>query len=294
MRKRLLYLSAVCLAAVACGSLPKSDTVDYYLKGSSPKSFDRKVALIAAGQSNIDGRVPYDQMPEWLSKAQPIQKCLYVKNSEKGPFEPVNITERWAFDLVTYYHLAQVSPQPFYVIKWTQGGTSIDPKGDNIYHWTADYEQLESPEYSLLQKFENEIRWHVAQYGSDFDIRAFIWHQGESDRGDLGTGSHERYYDNFRNLIAYVRGIVGNPHLPVIAGSISHHSEQYDPVVEAAQKRIASEDPDFVLIDMSGAAMLDPYHFDAAANIYLGEMVFNALIDLGIFQGRKLNPVRPW
>ena len=282
MKKSMIYLLAACLAAAACGGV------------KSIPSSDRKIAIIAAGQSNIDGRVPYEEMPDWLRKAQPISKCLYVKNSETGPFEPVNITERWAFDLVTYYHMAQASKEPFYVIKWTQGGTSIDPKGDNVYHWTTDFDQLESLEFSLLKKFENEIRYHVAEYGSDFDIRVLLWHQGESDRGDLGTGSHERYYDNFRNLIAYVRDIVGNPHLPVVAGTISHHSQQYDPVVEAAQQRIAAEDPDFILIDMSGAGMLDPYHFDAAANIYFGEMVFNALIDLGIVKADKLTPVRPW
>lgn len=144
---------------------------------------------------------------------------------------------------------------------------------------------------SLLQKFEESIRFHVKTNGEDFDIRAMLWHQGE---GDIGKGTKLRYYDNLRNMIAYIRGVVGNARLPVITGTISHHSKEYDATIEEAQKRIAEEDPYFYLIDMSGATLQDNFHFDAKCSEYFGKMAFDKLIDAGVIEAKKLNPQRPW
>ena len=276
------------------GATTSGDSAKYYLKGASPKSFssEKKICILAAGQSNIDGRVPYADMPADIQAAQPIANCHYVKNSESGAFSPLNITGKWAFDLVTYYNIAIA--QELYVIKWSQGGTSIDPLGTGANHWTADYEKLASESNSLLLSFENEIRNHIASNGENFDIRAMLWHQGEGDYAGAGAGVPDRYYTNLRNMISYVRGIVGNERLPIITGTISEHSHQYDATVHAAQVRLASEDPYFILIDMSGAPLLDNYHFNAASSIYLGEMAYNALIDLGVISGEKLTPTRPW
>ena len=147
---------------------------------------------------------------------------------------------------------------------------------------------------SLLKEFENSIRAHVDAYGDTFDIRAMLWHQGEGDRGDIGKGTEKRYYNNLRNMIAYVRGVVGNARLPIIAGTISHHSKQYDATIEEAQKRIAEEDPYFFLIDMSDATLQDNFHFDAVSSEYFGKMAYDKLIDAGVLDAEKLNPKRPW
>ena len=96
-------------------------------------------------------------------------------------------------------------------------------------------------------------------------------------------------------MIAYVRGVVGNARLPIITGTISHHSKQYDATIEAAQKRIADEDPYFFLIiDMSGATLQDNFHFDGTCSEYFGKMAYDALIDAGVIQAKKLYPRRPW
>lgn len=195
---------------------------------------------------------------------------------------------------MTYYHIAKTANKELYVIKWTQGGTSIDALGNSDAHWTADYENLRGGGISLLQKFEESIRYHIKSNGDDFDIRAMLWHQGEGDRGDIGKGTELRYYDNLRNMIAYIRGVVGNARLPIITGTISHHSKQYDATIEDAQKRIADEDPYFLLIDMSGATLQDNFHFDANSSEYFGKMVFDKLIEARVIEAKKLNPQRPW
>lgn len=105
-------------------------------------------------------------MPTAIKNAQPITNCHYIKKSESGTFESLNITGNWAFDLVTYYNAAITADEETYVIKWSEGGTSIDPLGDG-HHWTADYEKLSSEQYSLLLKFEKEIRNHIASDGNN-------------------------------------------------------------------------------------------------------------------------------
>ena len=81
-------------------------------------------------------------MPESIKNALPLRGTYYVKNDVEGAFAPINITGKWAFDLVTYYHITKVTQDDLYVIKWTEGGTSIDPLGDSDHHWTADWERI--------------------------------------------------------------------------------------------------------------------------------------------------------
>lgn len=300
--KKMKYISIfvmVLLLLNSCGNRGNSHSKEEamsYLKGmmaSKDLRSDKKICALAAGQSNIDGRVDYAQMPESIKNAQPLRGTYYVKNSVEGAFAPINITGKWAFDLVTYYHIAKVTQDDLYVIKWTEGGTSIDPLGDSDHHWTVDWERIGGGN-SLLKQFEREILAHIESNGDDFEIKALLWHQGEGDRGDIGKGCDERYYVNLRNMIAYIRGMVGNVNLPVITGTISHHSKQYDKTIEGAQKRLAAEDPYFYLIDMSGATLMDNFHFDAESSIYFGEMCFDKLIEAGVIQSNKINPRRPW
>lgn len=262
---------------------------DYYLKGNSPKTLLKYPCILVAGQSNADGRCPYTDLPTEMKNALPYSDCMFVKNSLTGSFSAYNNTGNWAFDGVVYYYMSVVNSLDMYSIKLTQGGTSISADGDGTAHWTADYEDIEEGETSLLKDFEQEIRNHIASDGNNFDIKAVLWHQGEGDRNVANT-----YYEELKKLVSYIRGITGNSRLPFITGTISHNSSQYNATIEAAQIRLAEEDPYFYLVDMGGAPLQDSYHFNAAASVYFGEMVFNALIDYGVITASKLTPTRPW
>ena len=270
----------------------------YYHKGASPKTFNKLPCIITAGQSNAEGRCPYEEIPVEIKNAMPIENCHYVKNSENDPFESLNITDMWAFDLIVYYNMAVTNKQEMYVIKWAVGGTSIDMEGATNMHWTADYEEvIRDGQTSLLRNLENEIRNHLASDGNKFDIRAILWHQGEGDGGESVTNRDEvasRYYDNLKNMIAYIRGIVGNETLPFITGTISKNSISYNQKIQDAQEKLAKEDPNFYLIDMSGATLRDTWHFDSESAIYFGEMAFNCLIDAGVVNAEHLSPIKPW
>lgn len=281
-------IAKTCIGRVATDHLSQ---LSYYNKGAALKSSEKAIAIISAGQSNIDGRVPNAEMPPEIKSSMPMANCHYAAGGTTAQFQPLNLTGQWAFDLIPYYNISSVLNKELYVMKYSLGATSIDIEGTNS-HWTADYEPvIKAGQTSLLRIFEDLVKNRMRMDGDKFDIRAFLWHQGE---GDCAEGPAARYYSNLKNLIAYVRGMVGNACLPFITGTVSHKSEQFSQEVEDAQKRLADEDPNFYLIDMSGAPLLDQYHFDAQSTIYFGKMAFNALVDAGVLTASKLEATRPW
>lgn len=237
-----------------------------------------RFTLLAAGQSNIDGRCAYALRPDYLQEAS-IPYCYINRNSKDGKFTAFTLENRWAFDAVVYHHLSQALQDRFYVIKWSQGNTSIDAKGANNRHWTPHFNTLDSMEQSLLMDFTEAIQACQNNKAANLDIKAFIWHQGEGDRN-----VSERYYNNLKDLIHYVRTLVGKPELPFITGTFSHKSGQYRPTVEAALLKLASEDPNMYVVDLSKAELMDRYHFNAEWSEYFGEKVFNLLIESGALE----------
>ena len=103
--------------------------------------------IIAAGQSNTDGRTSNKDLPDYIKAlakdtveysegAYPY--CRIAQNDPDGKFIPfwprAARSERnnlWAYDAVTYYWLEQLLKDKFYVIKWAVGGTSIAPNYDS-------------------------------------------------------------------------------------------------------------------------------------------------------------------
>lgn len=271
-----------------------ASVTDYYLKGKANKAYnDKKLCIIAAGQSNIDGRVPVAELPDYIKL--PIANCLY-NNKAGGTFAELSEdllisaydTKCWAFDLVVYNQLCSVDGQNIYVIKHSMGGTSIDTDGATDYHWTADYEYLTDSAKSLLLTFEKYIRESITSQGENFEIRAVLWHQGEGDTVTEVVAN--RYYENLKKVIAYIRGVVGNPVLPFITGSFSkeRNTPEYDTIREA-QKRIEQEDPYFYLVDMYDSTLRDAYHFDAKSSEYFGKCCYNYLIDAGVISSEKID-----
>lgn len=153
--RNVCFVALLVVGLYSCGNKTThqgKEAAMYYLKGASHNVFQKNICIIAAGKSNIDGRCFYDEMPTYIKGAMPMANTHYVKNSIEEPFAPINIQEKWAFDLVIYYHIAKTVNKELYVIKWTQGGTSIDALGNSDAHWTADYENLRGGGYFLTAK----------------------------------------------------------------------------------------------------------------------------------------------
>lgn len=266
---------------------------DYYIKGEAPKlERTKKLCIIGAGQSNIDGRVPASELPSYITL--PMSGMYYEKNSLAGQFtNNYPAVSEWSFDLIMAYHIIQtIGADNFYYIKWSQGGTSIDKTGDGQAHWTADYEGL-TENNALLLEFNKEILKSIKENPDTFEIGAMIWHQGEGDRGTYSTIAAANYYTNMKKVIAFCRGITQNDCLPFILGTVSENSSQYDSTVDNAIRTIAREDPYVYLIDMKNAVLRDSFHFNDEWSIYMGEKVFDALIDAKVITGTKINPSEP-
>ena len=155
----------------------------YFIKGQFYKKETTKpIGIIAAGQSNIDGRNSYSDLPnDFITNNNKIHICKNIN----GTFNDFSIseTEKWGFDYIVYNYLTNESygnQNDLYVMKYSMGGTSIDKDGATDYHWTADYEELNDIKYSLLSTLEKIIR-NASENNQSFDIKAILWHQGEGD-----------------------------------------------------------------------------------------------------------------
>lgn len=261
--------------------------------------------LITAGQSNTDGRVSNRLLPYRIRQmakdtinylSGKYKYCRMAQNRVDGQFAPYwpldkNKDPKWAYDAVVYYMMEKAVQEEFYVIKWAVGGTSIACPNDTAKgaFWSANPKWLskttstEKGGNSLLLSFTESIDACIDQTLSKikrgYQIDAFLWHQGESDykRG-------KEYYDNLKAVVAYVRthlsGKTGKDYskLPFIFGSIPKNSRQYNADVETAMKRLAEEDSNILLVDMSnGELQDDQVHFNEKSAEYLGKQMFEHL-----------------
>jgi hypothetical protein len=114
-----------------------------------------------------------------------------------------------------------------------------------------------------------------------------MWHQGEADRTQPAA-----YHDNLRQLVSYLRACIvektGDPSyatLPFIAGTVNRNSTQYNAVVEQAVLQLATEDPNFHVVDMSDCKLgSDVLHFDASGSVDAAQRMFEKLKSLGLLE----------
>ena len=287
-----LFVLSLTIASASCSD--NGTTSNPNADGGSSK----RIAIITAGQSNSDGRNPFDEFP---SEFQPRNPSVHIFKDGTGRYSDFQITHKedgkdWSYDAIVYNLLTSKEyggQDEIYVMKRTKGGTSIDPKGESDYHWTVEYDKLPEISKSLLLNFESIIKAAMAAKGSEFEIKAFIWHQGEGDSNEQEVA--ERYYDNLKKMLAYVREVVGNPELQFICGNISESNitNKYKDIVNDAFDKLSSEDPFFHVIDLRHAQLFDNWHFNSKWSEYFGQKVYDKMVDLGIVNGKKVNPAEP-
>jgi len=234
---------------------------------------------------------------------------------------------RWAYDAVTYYYIGQALGETFYVAKTSYGGTSIDPSISNSpsghdnawlpqygggYHWSADptflsattiagttFEQGgttydgQSMLLAWMANVDAAIDAIKAQ-GDTPDVKAIIWHQGESDKNASGS-----YYSNLKAMVKYVRdhlvektGESKYATLPFFCGTIPHASSLVNSTVEKAFFALEDEDANFHVIDLRDLTMLgDAKHFDAPSAELFGKRLYNRMVDESVISGSRLDDV---
>ena len=267
---------------------------------------------IVAGQSNADGRVPQSQLPEYIRK-DGYRYCLWSYGSgdmlrASGRFVPykphvakVMDEDCWGFDAIVYHLLDSALSRPYYVIKQTVGGTAIDTlcrRSTRGMFWCAapDYLSRERSAsrggHSLLLALKEQIDECVdstlSQLSEGYDIRALIWHQGESDQSQGGC-----YADNFREVVSALRhhlvektGEQRYARLPVICGTFSKNSRQGSAQVAEALRQLERTELNIHVVEASDLTLLrDRLHFDAQGAEELGRRVFRLLQTLPLCLG---------
>ncbi|MBP5523478.1 MAG: hypothetical protein J6X74_04590 [Bacteroidaceae bacterium] len=287
----------------------------------------QKSVFLYAGQSNADGREFNQNLPAYMMNNGSLPSSPYTHlkwasicgNPSKRTFGTRTFYsgERYAFCDVANYWIDQASSQNFYAIKCAYGGTAIAPgvTAEKLPIWYADAEwmqthfaykgdditQEEFKNYNSLTKnltegFASLVDGTLAAIEGGYDVKAIMWHQGESDRN-----ASESYYTNFKTMIAFMRNAIfqvtgdeSDLTLPFIFGTICHNSTQYNAKVEQAQLQVAKDVPNVYYIDMSDVTLRsDNLHFDGPATEYLGKMMYNKLVDLNLVDGEKVDAPRP-
>ena len=267
--------------------------------------------FIVCGQSNSDGCIPLSDYPADMH----TDLCRYsyddgshFRNGQFEDYRPYSWRgDEFGYDAFVYDYLSRSYNEPFYVVKVTAAGTAIDPSAESYNNWywscNPDWYNAQTATTlggkSLMKSFErafNACRSQTLQaLKNGYDVKAILWHQGESDYHANGPAN---YYDNLKALIAHMRqyvyqqtGQTSALSLPFILGTVPHVGMLYHPTVEAAQHRVADEDEHVYLVDLSEVPLMgDDLHFGAEAGRYFADQVNKQLVALGICD--EVEPVK--
>ena len=289
--------------------------------------------FITGGQSNTDGRLGADTLPEYLASNERALVSYHAPLAEArlgvfAAYAPCSGTTgqpgNWAYDAELYYHIGNALQTPFYVAKTSYGGTSIRPSVNNSpsghsnawlagygsgYHWSADEEFLaatvsagrtfekDSTTYdgqSLLKSWIENIDAAIDALKADNkspDIKAIIWHQGESD------GNNGLYASDLTAVVTYVREHLAEKlkddkylTLPFFCGNIPRKSSLFTVNLDRNFATIeATADNNMHVVDIYDLTMKsDNKHFDAASAVVFGKRLFNRMIDEGVIDATKV------
>lgn len=178
--------------------------------------------FIYAGQSNADGREYTTNLPDYMTSNGSLPSSPYAHlkwasicgtpSASTFGTRIFNSGERYAFCDVANYWIDQATNSDFYAIKCAYGGTAIAPgvTAEKLPIWYADAEWMQThyaykgdditqPAYAnynsltknLTEGFASLVEGTLKAINGGYDVKAIMWHQGESDRN---AASHLRHY----------------------------------------------------------------------------------------------------
>jgi len=261
---------------------------------------------ILAGQSNMDGLGLIKDLPEDLNK---VQQEVYIYNpnrrndqeeiEEIGYWEALRpghgsgfsivggqsrYSDKFGVELSFALKMRELNPsQRIALFKYAKGGASIHPDAaGNWGSWSPSFtkgngiNQFDHFSFHL----KRALGWSdIDQDGKKELLRpaGILWLQGESD-ASYSNEIADHYKDNLRLLMSEIRALTGVFDLPIVIARISesHMDEDsllltYGDIVRKGQKEFTTEDKNAAYIDApEGHGWLDPWHYDSATYIELG------------------------
>jgi hypothetical protein len=284
---------------------------------STIRAADKLQVIISAGQSNADGRAYIvEGLPSYMKATQENLNFANVTTEARTSFysrvfDGSQEGKRFSFADVAAYYMAAATSDDVFHIKCAYGGTAIalGQTVEKLPFWNASEEYLDTARaftgnvgngtslaMSLTQGFKSLAENVLAKRAEGYDVKAILWHQGESDRR-----AYASYYKNLGDLITYLRkeiyavtGDEADLTLPFIMGTISKASSQYNSKINAAQLQLAEDMENVYVIDLSDAELrADKLHFNAEWTEYFGMRAFNEMVDVAGVTGEKLAITKP-
>lgn len=286
--------------------------------GNKHAGKEKSPVFIYAGQSNADGRAYMNELPDYITtnkyKHVMYDNVTTVRDGQMALYSPdANNAKYFAFDAVVNYWLDQIYQQPVYAIKCTCGGTALDTlaRPAKVPIWYAGEDWLSrhkafaghavtgdnSLAKALIEGVNACISTTISKDKNGYDIKAILWHQGESDRPSSAAKDYEK---NFRQLITYLRqhiyeitGDENDKELPFIFGTVPTNSKQYSDEVNKAQRKIASELKNVWFVDLGETPLKnDNLHLNGISQEYLGKSLYNVMVTHQLLPTKKLLPVK--
>ncbi|WP_235951348.1 sialate O-acetylesterase [Crateriforma spongiae] len=252
--------------------------------GTPCEAADYDVYLLA-GQSNMDGRGRVSELPA-EDQRSPMDRVIIFYRNVSGSSDGwqslmpgFSIPPKYKGELpsptfgpeIGFAHsMMQRHPdRQFALIKGSKGGTSL--RADWKPGIASDPES-QGPRY---RDFIETIRMATQQLidrGDQFQFRALLWHQGESD----AKSKTETYQQQLTHLIQRIREDVGVADLPVVVGEVFDNGQRDN--VRAATQAVAADHPGVALVSSEGTTTSDPgTHFDAPSQLLLGKRYAEAM-----------------
>ena len=244
MKKLILLI--LCATIFCCSQIEKQDT--------------KKDVYLLIGQSNMAGRGDYE-----IETDSSVMKNVFLLNEEKI-FEPAkNPLNRYSTirkvcdpDLqkigIGYTFsksMATFLKDSVYLIVNAKGGTKIEDflKGGQYGYYEAILNRT-------LTALENN---------SNINLKAIIWHQGESDAPDTVN-----YLKNLKSMVEDFRRDLNSPNIPFIAGQVGEWNADYKDIRNEIEK-IPDDIENAFLVSSKGLKNKDAHHFDTESYKKFGE-----------------------
>lgn len=159
------------------------------------------------------------------------------------------------------------------ILKFAEGGTSL--KTD----WRVGEK---GAVYDQMLAFIATALGQLKENGDTYELRGFVWHQGENDAKETQAAYAElltHLIQQLRTDLAVYPKAAGSAELPVVIGEVYDNHER--DTVRAAQKQVAGEVPACAFASAEGLQTQDHgTHFNAGSQIELGKRMAAAMLKL--------------
>lgn len=297
--KKSFFILLLCFPVVAIGQ--KADTFRVYFLG---------------GQSNMDGYGYSKELPKHINKTfddvwifhgnpapdedssggegswqqlRPGHGTGFSANKEVNKW-----SDRFGIELSFAHQLQQLYPEEnIALIKYSRGGTSIDSLiAGNFGSWEVDYRGQNG--INQFDHFLNTVKHALTDQDINNDgtpdvlvPQGIIWMQGESDAAHTEAIA-AKYYQNLKRLMDQIRAAFWTDDLPIVIGKISDSWNDtdglrwnYGDLVQYAQEKFVRNDGNAAIIRATRYYKYsDPWHYDTAGYIDLGERFAEAVYEL--------------